>query len=147
LPIEEKESYRWLQAAQTSSGVLASAGLLTHICDREGDIGELFARVPQGGREHVLVRSSSDRRLAGGEGRLSTLLGGLAPAGEHSLLLRGDVRTGRQQRQARLLVRYSPATLQLENLEKALYVVEVSEKDAPAGQKPLYWRLLTSHPV
>lgn len=147
LPIEEKESYRWLQAATTSSGVLGAAGLLTHICDREGDIGELFARVPQEGKVHVLVRSSADRRLAGGQVRLSTLLAGLAPAGEHSLLLRGDVRTGRQQRQARLEVRHSPATLQLGQLEKALYVVEVTEKGAPAGQKPLYWRLLTTHPV
>lgn len=43
-PIEEKESYRWIQAAQASKQVLEKAGQLTVICDREGDIGSCFYR-------------------------------------------------------------------------------------------------------
>ena len=43
LPLEEKESYRWLKA-QASSEVLSDAKQVTHIADREGDIYQLFSR-------------------------------------------------------------------------------------------------------
>jgi hypothetical protein len=147
LPIEEKESYRWIKAASSSAALLERAGMVTHICDREGDIGELLLRAGDGERAHLLVRSSSDRRLAGEAGKLSGLLAALPEAGRHTLSLRGDVRTGRQGRQAVLEVRHGKVRLQLGKQAKELYVVEAREVGAPAGQKPVYWRLLTTHPV
>jgi len=147
LPVEQKESYRWIKAALSSAALLERAGLVTHVCDREGDIGELLLRVGEAERAHLLVRSSSDRRLAGGAGKLSGLLAALPEAGRHTLSLRGDVRTGRQGRQAVLEVRHSKVSLQLGKQVKELCVVEAREVGAPAGQSPIYWRLLTTHPV
>lgn len=146
-PIEDKESCRWIEAAQASAALLGQAGTLTHVCDREGDIGELFLRVPDGESNHLLVRSSADRLLVGGAGRLSQLLARLPDAGRHALTLRGDARTGRQQRQAVLQVRHSKVSLQLGKQEKELWVVEAREAGAPAGQRPVYWRLLTTHQI
>lgn len=146
-PIEEKESYRWIKAAQASSALLGQAGMLTHICDREGDMGDLFLRVPDGQVNHLLVRSSADRKLAGGAGKLSALLSSLPQAGLYTLRLKGDARTGKEQREAVLEVRYSKVSLQLGKQEKELYVVEAKETGAAAGQKPVHWRLLTTHAV
>ncbi|WP_162056526.1 IS4 family transposase, partial [Pontibacter pamirensis] len=145
-PIEEKESYRWIEAAESSNALLEKAGRVTHVCDREGDISELFLRVPDGEKTHLLVRSSADRLLAGG-GKLSTALADLPEAGIHRLTLKGDVRTGRQQREAELQVRHSKVRLRLGQREKELYVVEAKEANTPQGQKPVYWRLLTTHAV
>lgn len=44
LPIESKESYRWLRASRQSAELLKEAGCVTVIADREGDISELFER-------------------------------------------------------------------------------------------------------
>ena len=42
-PIEEKESYRWLETIQTAARNAPAQSTLVHIADREGDIYELFA--------------------------------------------------------------------------------------------------------
>lgn len=45
-PIEEKESYKWLEVAQASKQILQNAASVPFIEDREGDIYEQFARIP-----------------------------------------------------------------------------------------------------
>ena len=39
--------------------------MVTHIGDRESDLYEAWARIGDGRREHLLVRSSQERRLLG----------------------------------------------------------------------------------
>ena len=145
-PMEEKESHRWLAVAQQSQQVLQKAGQLTVVCDREGDIGELFLRVPDA-QTQLLVRSSSDRKLAGRSAKLSGVLAALPEGGRYCFPLAADARTGRVGREATLSVRWTKVALLLKGQAKELYVVEAREEGAPAGQKPLYWRLLTSHVV
>jgi len=57
--IEDKESYRWLHAADEASEVLAGAASITLVADRESDIHEQFARRPAGA--HLLTRAAHDR--------------------------------------------------------------------------------------
>src|SRR5208337_523076 len=57
--IEDKESYRWLLAAEEASDVLAEAACVTVVADRESDIYEQFARRPAG--VHLLTRAAQDR--------------------------------------------------------------------------------------
>lgn len=147
-PIEQKESYRWINSAHVSTALLKEAGMVTHICDREGDIAELLLRVPDTEKGcHLLVRSSSDRLLSGGAGKLSDLLASLPEAGHHTICLKGDARVGRLQREAQLSVRYSKVNIKLKEQERELFVVEAKELQAPQGQQPVYWRLLSTHPV
>ena len=68
LPIEDKESYKWIITAKAACEALSSTALLTIFCEREADIYELFARLPDE-RTHVLVRATRDRALAD-KGRL-----------------------------------------------------------------------------
>ena len=57
LPIEQKESYKWLASAQRSQRSYSSGGvrMVTHIGDRESDLYEEWATVPEQ-YNHVLVR-------------------------------------------------------------------------------------------
>jgi hypothetical protein len=57
-PIEDKESYRWLDVAATGKTCLSEA-------DRESDIYEEWARLPDA-RAHLLTRACRDRTLATG---------------------------------------------------------------------------------
>ena len=60
--IEDKESYRWLLAADEASEMLAGAASITMVADRESDIDEQFARRPKG--VQLLTRAAHDRCLA-----------------------------------------------------------------------------------
>lgn len=59
-PIEEKESYKWLASAEKSQRCLVAGGakMVTHIGDRESDLYEEWATVPDG-YNHLLGSSSS----------------------------------------------------------------------------------------
>jgi hypothetical protein len=46
VPIERKESYRWLQGADSAGKICAQALRITVVADRESDIFEAFARRP-----------------------------------------------------------------------------------------------------
>jgi len=152
LPIEAKESYRWLKGAAQAKTVLAQASMVTIMDDREGDIYEKWARLPDS-RTHLLTRASQNRSLAGG-GSLFPTLAGLPEA--HRYLLDLTAQPGKRiARQACMAVRFGRVCIRrpsscsdpnaLEEIE--LYAVEARELDPPCGETPICWRLLTTHPV
>ncbi len=63
LPIEEKESYRWLQAFEQTLALAPSDVQVVSVCDREADIYEIFV-LAQEKQADLLVRASWNRRLA-----------------------------------------------------------------------------------
>lgn len=149
-PIAEKESQRWLNAADGSAEVCAAAARLTMIGDRENDIFAAFALRPAG--TDLVVRAAHDRSLEDG-GRLFAEIDALPVAGRAELDL--PAKPGRRARQAPVAVRFAtvliarprnglndgvPASL-------ALTVVDVREETPPAGESPVHWRLLTTHAV
>ena len=72
IPIEEKESYRWLQNVGQSTALCGDASRCVHIGDREADIYELFCTAHQRGAK-FLFRTCVDR-LAGDGKSLSGIL-------------------------------------------------------------------------
>ena len=62
LPIEEKESYRWLEAFEQTLAVVPDAVEVLSVCDREADIYEMFVQAEER-QAPLLVRSARDRRL------------------------------------------------------------------------------------
>lgn len=150
LPIEEKESFRWLEAADQAASVCAGARRITVVCDREGDIYEAFALRPP--EVELLVRSAQDRSLGDG-GQLFAALDALPEAARANLDL--PARPGRAARTARLAIRF--ATVPLSRPARGfraglparlpVQLVDVREVDPPPGEAPIHWRLLTTRPV
>lgn len=152
LPIEDKESYRWLKGGDQAKAVLAEAAMVTVIDDREADIYEKWDRLPDE-RTHLLTRANHDRSLADG-GRLFTTLAGFAEAHRYRLDL--PARPGkRSARQACIAVRFGAVDIRRPGHcsdpnaadEIALFAIEARELDPPKGEKPILWRLLTTHTV
>lgn len=152
LPIEEKESYRWIKACKASKEHLSKAATVTFIEDREGDIYEQFATVPDE-RTHLIIRNRDNRRLAD-ESKLHDLLAAQPLAGNYSIELIKDIRKGIESRTAHLEVRFCKVSIAKPRpVRKAglpdkieLYAVEVCEKDGPKTDKVL-WRILTTYTV
>jgi len=150
LPIEEKESHRWIATALKARTFLSTAALVTLVTDREGDIYELFARVPDE-QTHVLVRAEHDRALADAGGRMLAKIAAQPEAGRLAFDLTG--RPGRTARRVTLAVRFCPVTLRQPGRgadrrdppQLSLNLVEAREIDPPPGEDPIVWRLLTTH--
>jgi len=73
-PIQEKESYRWLEAYQDASLIAAMIPetRVINVTDREGDMFELFdlRRCQRGRKAELLVRANDDRCLEGSDRKL-----------------------------------------------------------------------------
>src|SRR5207244_8934076 len=65
LPIEYKESIRWLENMRQSTALFGEPARCIHVGDRESDIYELFCTARELGT-HFLVRSCVDRLTGDG---------------------------------------------------------------------------------
>jgi hypothetical protein len=149
-PIAEKESQRWLDGLAAASEVLSTARMVTLIADRESDIyAELAASRPA--HVHLLIRAGQDRALAGG-GCLIAAGDALAVAGQRTIAV--PPRPGRAARTAKAAIGFGTVTIARprhapkgwpENV--AMRLVTVREIAPPDGEKPIVWRLLTTHAV
>jgi Transposase DDE domain len=151
LPIEEKESYKWIATARTARRALTDTPLVTVIGDREADIYELFARLPDE-RTHVLIRATKDRALAD-QGHLVAEIAKWPEAGRLAFQL--EARPGRPGRHVSLAVRFGKVTVRQprngadrrDPRSLTLTVVEVHEIDPPSLKEAIVWRLLTTHTI
>lgn len=154
-PIEEKESFRWIAAAQRSKVVLKEATSILFVSDRESDIYEEFIDIPDQ-KTDVLIRSKENRRLYGSDKKLYEFLDGLPLSGSISVNIRSAKH--RQQRQATFNVKYTKVCIlkpiragQNRDLPSfiELNAIEVKEtpSSVPKGEKPICWVLLTTKPV
>jgi hypothetical protein len=153
-PIEDKESYRWLEVAEAGKKCLSEAAMTPIVADRESDIYEEWARLPDE-RTHLLTRACRDRSLATG-GKLYAWIDAQPVQG--SYCFDTPARPGkRSAHQAQLTVRFGritikrPASCSDKNApaQIALHIVEVKElpESVVGKEAPIHWRLLTTHPV
>jgi hypothetical protein len=152
LPIDKKESVRWLRGGQAAERVLVGAAMITKVSDREGDIFECIAS-PHEEHAHVLCRAARDRNLYGGA-KLFATMDGWPEATRYSIEL--PARLGqRKARTAVLAVRYGEVELKRPRrcadptMPPSIRVtaIDVREINPPADEEPIHWRLLTTHSV
>ena len=149
-PIEEKESYKWIEAFQQAIDLSLDGTEVVTVCDREADIYEMFA-LGQEKSAKLLIRASFDRALMDKEERkLQTKVQNAPLVG----LLNVSVPPSKKQpkREAILSVRYTTITLKppwRPNKKKlppvTLNAVFIRE-DNPADNvtDPIEWLLLTN---
>jgi hypothetical protein len=152
-PIEQKESYKWLQSFQAASRLQERSPKtqVISVGDRESDLYELFLRAQQDPHgTKLLVRACQDRRLADGEQGLlwERILAQPVVAG---MELKVPPNRKKQQpaRTARVEVRYGAvelaAPLRKSHLGSVkLWAVSVLEAEPPAGVEAVEWMLLTN---
>ena len=153
LPIEKKESQKWLKGFQKVAEAQKHCPktTLVSVGDREADIYELFKLAlsdPCGA--HLLVRAVRDRFLAEGQGHLWEKMA-REPVGGIQVL--SVPRQGkRAAREARLEVRFRQVRLKPPKHkpklgELSVWAIVAEETDAPKGVEPLKWMLLTTMEV
>lgn len=151
-PLEDKESYRWLQTARAVEAAVPEHIQLVQIADREGDIFELFAE-PRRANSHLLIRSKHDRRVQGPHGSLRAEVRAAPLARKFEMLVRQS--PNHTTRKANLELRFCPVTIKPPDTgvhepslsPVALSAVLITEPDPPEGVKRIEWLLLTDLPV
>lgn len=149
VPIEKKESIRWLENVRQSTELLNDPDRCVHIGDRESDIYELFCMARQLGT-HFLVRTCVDRLAGDGGHTIRDEMEQTAVRGLHRIEVRnrrGESSIARLEiRYRRMLVR-PPIGKQKQYPELALTAIHAQERDAPKDRERIDWKLLTDLPV
>jgi hypothetical protein len=151
LPIEEKESYKWIESSLNTKKVLEKANEIIIIQDREGDIYEQFCLIPDE-KTHLLIRARTNRILQGKQ-KLFEHLSNQTLQGTYTIELEGDKRRNIKKRTATIEVRFSKVSItgnQYTNKtlpEKiTLYAIEAKEVGENI-ENPIHWRLLTTKKI
>lgn len=155
LPIEEKESYKWIQSAKGSQACFEFSDVdeVTYVGDSESDIYEPWFQIPET-QVHLLVRACKDRRWVESDAKLFAYLDAQPIAGTYELDIPGDLRANRTARRATLAVRFTQVTVRQPKRMKQDYpesmqlnAVDVVELHPPNGEEAVHWRLLTTHKI
>ena len=157
LPIEEKESNKWLETLDSIGPDFTESKQVVHICDREGDMYEFFSKAEKEGAQ-FLCRKSFNRNIEeeNGSKRLDSFTEALPEAGRINVRVPRDSHTARKARDAEVVIKYGRCTIKKPNTQPInddlpetieVYVVSATETDPPAGQEKLFWRLITNVPT
>jgi hypothetical protein len=145
VPIERKESIRWLENLRQSTELLGDPGRCIHIGDRESDIFELFCLARQLGT-HFLVRTCVDRLAGNGSTTVAAEMKRSGLRGLHPLQVRnrrGEVGTAVLEIRFRSIVVRPPKDKAKNYPELVLTAIHAKERDTPEGREKIDWKLLT----
>lgn len=146
VPIDAKESVRWLDNLRQSTELIGQPERCVHIGDRESDIYELFCLARALGT-HFLVRSCVDRLAGDGVTTIASVMQGICPSGTHTVEFTDT--TGHTH-QATLSVKFAdmvvrpPIGKQKRYPHQTLRVIHAKEIDPPDTRSPVDWKLITN---
>jgi Transposase DNA-binding len=149
VPIEAKESIRWLENMRQATALLGDPARLVHVGDRENDIYEFFCAAQAAGT-HFLVRTCVDRLAGDGRHTIADEMGEVAVQGLHRVEVKGGEGKGSQ---ARVELRYRripvrpPIGKQKRYPALDLTVIHAQERCPPEGRAAIDWKLVTDLPV
>ena len=149
LPITEKERFKWVQEL---NGALPASKAVITVCDREGDVYELF-QYAHDVEQHFIVRATRDRCLENAP-TVKKHLAQIPVSQTYTIPVRRQ--DSRPAREARVELRMTSVTIkppknrtksqQVIPLEPlTVQVVEVVEVNPPSNvTQPIHWILLTT---
>ena len=164
-PIEQKETYRWVQSVEAciEASKRMPETMIVNMCDREGDIFDVFDRVRGEPRVHVLVRAEKNRRTGEGLGLLEHVRAS-EPRGELQISVprqsarrkKGNRLEKSKQagRRARVELRYMACEVYPPkhgvNRNKSpvpAWIIHIREIEAPPDVHAIEWYLVSTLPV
>jgi hypothetical protein len=149
-PVEEKESFRWLEMLKESTeGIPDGINAIT-VCDREGDFYELYAKCSELSKDYI-IRVIHDRNSVDNE-KTAKKIRQSRSCGTVTVNIPRDSRKGVPARQTTMEVAYcsvrvkKPLSIKGESVPQNLTMnlVRITELTPPAGQEPIEWILATS---
>jgi hypothetical protein len=149
VPIEKKESIRWLENLKQSTALFQDSQRCVHIGDRESDIYELFCTA-QAAETHFLVRTCVDRLAGDGKHTIADEMSEEHVKGLHRIEVRD--KKGHLSK-AILEIRYRrirvlpPINKKRRYPELTLTVIHAQERGTPQGREKIDWKLITDLPV
>lgn len=161
LPIEEKESYRWLSAIEQTKKELSKAQRITVVADREADIYQLWSRIPDS-RTHLVIRTALKRKFLDNEENPIKADTPLSVLGVSKVFIPGRLGKADKSREAQLEISFQkghtlkPQALARNKDANKLYpdqiplnIVAVKEIIPPGVKvkEPIQWFLLTDLPI
>ena len=145
-PIEEKESYKWLESFQSMVKAQDEAPevMFVSVGDREADVYELFELGAKTGKKY-LVRSSQNRRTTEDK-KVWDLVENQSSAGKVKVRVRDK---DKKYREVELAIRFRKVTLRApdgkkESKEQTLWAISAKEISVPKGNEALNWRLFSN---
>lgn len=149
VPIEQKESMRWLDNLRLSTELAGAPERCVHVGDRESDIYELYCLAEDIGT-NFLVRSCVDRLAEDGGTTIAKVMAEVQPSGTHEVRFRDaqgkDHRAVLSVRHATMTVR-PPIGKQRTYRHQDLQIIHAEELDPPEGRPAVFWKLITNLPV
>lgn len=149
VPIEQKESVRWLNNLREATLLLKRPKDCIHIGDRESDIYELFCTAHELGTKFV-VRTCVNRLANGGQATVAAIMKRVEVKGFYKIEVRDQ--DGKSSK-AVLEIKYEvirvrpPIGKQNEYPELELTAIHAREKSKPRRRERIEWKLLTDVPV
>jgi hypothetical protein len=155
VPIETKESYRWLENLRQSMALLGAPERYVHVADRESDIYELFCLAQDLGTR-FLVRVQTDRLAdpppdapqQDAAHRVFAQLDAAPWSGRHRVVVGGTAgETACLQVKFAVIKTLPPIGKQKRYSPQILTYIQARELDPPADRPPIDWKLVTNLPV
>src|SRR5256884_5311640 len=150
---EERETDVWMRQVQ-AIGTPEPGSMWVHVGDRGADMFPFF-QACRSTQTHFLVRAAQNRRVQESEEEITySLTQARAFPSQASRVLELPARHGHQKRSAQLQLAFGQMTLLPPRHEPraskeplTVWVIRVWEEEAPEGEEPLEWVLLTSVPT
>jgi len=145
VPIEEKESLRWLTNLRQSIDLLGAPERCVHIADREGDIYELFCEAHEA-NTHFVIRTCVDRLAGDGEHTVADEMDEGRVRGLHRVEVRdrnGDVDEAVLEIRYRRIKVLPPIGKQKRYPSLTLTVIHAEERGEPKNRDKIEWKLVT----
>jgi hypothetical protein len=149
VPIEKKESIRWLENLRQSTALINHPGDCVHIGDRESDIFELFHLAAELGT-NFLVRTCVDRLVQDAGTTVAAEMKKASVKGQHRIQARNKLG---ESYEAELEIKFEqlqvlpPVGKWKDYSDLTLTVIHAIERGTPRGREKIAWKLITNLPV
>lgn len=145
MPIEKKESYRWLENLKQSTKLFNKPDQCIHVGDRESDIYELFCTAKEM-ETHFLVRTCVDRLARDGKHTIEDEMNEVQVKGLHRIETRdknGNPSEALLEIKYRRIKVLPPIGKKNKYPDLYLTVIHAEERKKPKNREKICWKLIT----